>query len=371
MHCSILRHPRGRLNVKGNRTERSWVFQLDEHARGETMFPFFSLSDAFRTSVGEMLESAGCGPHETAWDRIEHSDFRIRRYAQTAANPSAALIVPAPIKRPYIFDLLPNVSVVRRLIEAGLAVYLYEWPEDQDGKQNLQSSIRSLCLAAESIAAEHRGPSTFVGHSLGGTLAALTASIEPQLVSKLVLVEAPLKFGEQIGALGPIVLYSPTLPCGSVPGSLLDLASVVAAPDEFVVERYGDSCLSLLNPEALAIHVAVVRWSLDEFAPSSQLIEDVIQLLYREDRFARNELHLLGRSARSDSLTRIPVAAIVNHASRVFPPSSALGALKNPSIFPYQPEVGVALQHVGALVGRQAHRELWPKVIGWLRGHLG
>ncbi|NOJ46713.1 alpha/beta fold hydrolase [Bradyrhizobium archetypum] len=332
------------------------------------MFPIFSISDAFRRSVGGLLEIAGYGPHEAAWDRLEHPAFRLRRYASLAANPLPVLIVPAPIKRAYIFDLLPDVSVVRRLIQAGFAVYLYEWPEEQDGKADLEASISSLRLAAEMIATEYRGRSILVGHSLGGTLAAIAASIEPHLVSKLVLVEAPLKFGVQTGALGPVVLSSPTVPPDPVPGSLLDLASVVAAPEEFVVGRYRDSFTSLLDPEALAIHLAVIRWSLDEFAPGGQLIRDVIQLLYREDRFARNELHVLGRSARSDALGKIPVAAIVDHASRVVPSSSVLGALKHPSIFPYEPEVGVALQHVGPLVGRQAHREIWPKLIDWMCG---
>ncbi|MFG3598387.1 hypothetical protein [Bradyrhizobium sp. RDI18] len=64
------------------------------------------------------------------------------------------------------------------------------------------------------------------------------------------------------------------MPLDLVPGSLLDLASVVAAPEEFVIGRYTDSCTSLLDPEALAIHLAVIRWSLDEFAPSGQLIQD-------------------------------------------------------------------------------------------------
>jgi poly(3-hydroxyalkanoate) synthetase len=39
------------------------------------------------------------------------------------------LIVPAPIKRPYIFDFLPPVSVVRRLLEKGFAVYLIDGRE--------------------------------------------------------------------------------------------------------------------------------------------------------------------------------------------------------------------------------------------------
>jgi polyhydroxyalkanoate synthase len=91
-------------------------------------------------------------------------------------------------------------------------------------------------------------------------------------------------------------------------------------------------------------------------------------LLYRQDRFARNELRVLGRPARSDSLAKIPVAAIVDHTSRLVPPSSALEPLSSPTVFAYVPEIGVGLQHVGPLVGRRAHREIWPHVIDWMRG---
>lgn len=30
-------------------------------------------------------------------------------------------------------------------------------------------------------------------------------------------------------------------------------------------------------------------------------------------------------------------------------------------------ETGVCLQHVGMLVGRKAHRQLWPQIVSWLR----
>jgi polyhydroxyalkanoate synthase len=332
------------------------------------MFPFFSLGDSARRAAGRLLENAGYGPHETAWDRIDGSCFRLRRYGEAAESKPPILIVPAPIKRAYIFDLLPNVSVVRRLVEAGFAVYVYEWPEEKDGDWDLESSIHSLRLAAEMVGAEHRTAPILVGHSLGGTLAAIAAALEPPLVSKLVLIEAPLKFGEQTGALEPIVLSSPAVPLGPVPGTLLDLASVAADPEEFVFGRYADAYACLQDQEASAIHVAVIRWSLDEFSPSGRLIQGVLQLLYREDRFARNQLHLLGRFAGCDLLAKIPVAAIVDHTSRVVPSSSALGGLINPSIFVYEPEIGVALQHVGPLVGRRAHKTLWPNLIDWMRG---
>jgi polyhydroxyalkanoate synthase len=154
---------------------------------------------------------------------------------------------------------------------------------------------------------------------------------------------------------------------GFTPGSLLDLASVAAAPEEFVLGRWSDAWASLPDLEALAIHARVIRWSLDEFGPPARLIQEVVDLLYGQDRFARNELCVLGRSVRSDSLAEIPIAAIVDHTSRLVPSSSALEPLSSPTIFQYRPEIGVGFQHVGPLVGRRAHREIWPHVIDWMR----
>ncbi|WP_407175415.1 hypothetical protein [Bradyrhizobium sp. STM 3562] len=129
------------------------------------MLPFFSIDDSARRAAGRLLESAGYGPHETACHHIDASCFRLRRYVHSAEDKPPILIVPARIKRAYIFDLLRNVSVVRPLGDAGFAVYLYEWPEELDSKLDLETSVSSLRLAAEMIVAEHRTSPIMVGHS--------------------------------------------------------------------------------------------------------------------------------------------------------------------------------------------------------------
>jgi polyhydroxyalkanoate synthase len=338
------------------------------------MFPMFFMSDALRRSLGWLLDEAGLAPQETSWHVVlERSDLQLRRYGQEAGTAGPALIVPAPIKRPYIFDLLPDVSIIRRLAEAGFSVYLSEWREADSASGALDETVGSLRIVLEKIASESGQTPIVLGHSLGGTLAAILAAIDPHRVNKLVLIEAPLRFGEQTGALRPITIYPDNWFFGEtvepIPGSLLDLASVAAAPAEFVLGRWSDAWASLPDAKALAIHSRVIRWSLDEFAPSAPLLHSVVDLLYREDRFARNELRVLGRSAGSNSLAEIPIAAIVDHTSRLVPPSSALEPLNRPSVFAYAPEIGVGLQHVGPLVGRRSHREIWPRVIEWMRAN--
>ena len=60
----------------------------------------------------------------------------------------------------------------------------------------------------------------------------------------------------------PLEFLSET--AGRIPGSVLNWASVAAAPDELVFERYQDAWASLPDLEALALHGRVIRWSLDE-----------------------------------------------------------------------------------------------------------
>src|SRR5205823_11234092 len=85
-----------------------------------SMLPMFFMSDALRRSLGSLFDGAGLAPQQASWRVVlDQSDLRLRRYGRQGGTAGPVLIVPAPIKRPYIFDLLPEVSIIRRLTEAG------------------------------------------------------------------------------------------------------------------------------------------------------------------------------------------------------------------------------------------------------------
>jgi polyhydroxyalkanoate synthase len=74
-------------------------------------WPFESL-DRVRRLQGLALDRIGLGRHETPY-RIVFSrpGLRLRCYGDEGGGP-ILFIVPAPIKRPYIWDLSPERSVV-------------------------------------------------------------------------------------------------------------------------------------------------------------------------------------------------------------------------------------------------------------------
>jgi polyhydroxyalkanoate synthase len=332
-------------------------------------------SDGLRRLAGLVLDRLHMGPVETDWNRmLSERGFVLRRYANATPDAPPVLIVPAPIKRPYIFDLLPPVSVVRRLQEKGFAVYLIEWRDAGDSGADCGLSEYAgtwLGSAVGAIARRHGRKPVLVGHSLGGTFAAIFAAAEPERVQKLLLVEAPLRFGPDTGALALVVGASPPAGlvanlAGGAPGSLLDMASTAGAPGEFIAGRWQDAAASFLDWGALSIHQRVIRWTLDEFAQPPRLFAETVELLYRGDAFARGTLRLADRPVSPAGLAVLPIAVLIDETSRLVPPASALGPLSNPDVYFYEPEVGVALQHVGPLVGRRAHRELWPRLADWM-----
>jgi polyhydroxyalkanoate synthase len=65
------------------------------------------------------------------------------------------------------------------------------------------------------------------------------------------------------------------------------------------------------------------------------------------------------------------VLAVVERDSRVVPREDVLPALERTSsprrlALTYDGEPGVALAHVGVLVGPDAHRSLWPRLLEWV-----
>ena len=68
----------------------------------------------------------GTSPHETV---LTGDGFRLLRYGtdQTHDKKSAVLIVYALVNRPWVLDLEPKRSMIARLLERGMDVFLVEW----------------------------------------------------------------------------------------------------------------------------------------------------------------------------------------------------------------------------------------------------
>jgi len=336
----------------------------------------FSVMDVFRRMQGDVLGSFGFEPVESSYRVIASGLYwRLRDY-DTVDRSRSVLIVAAPIKRPYIWDLMPSVSAIRRCLAAGLHVHLLEWLPASEKTCNVGiaecAEAISAALHTVRVGADNRKP-ILMGHSLGGTLAAIYAATASETVDALVLLGAPLcfrpgdsPFRDALVELVP----APVSDSDPFPGSILSQASAAASPETFIWSRFMDAVLSAADRAAMDIYARVERWALDEVALPGKLVSEIVELLYRENRFCRGILNIEGRTIGPENLSA-PTLAIVNMVDSVAPlhSISPIGETLGPQKFhviEYPGEKGVCLQHLGILVGRHAHALIWPQIFDWI-----
>lgn len=337
-----------------------------------TTFTGFAVADEMRRWHGRSLDVAMLRSETPFRLVLERPGVKLRHYGDRNNRP-ALLIVPAPIKKPYIWDLMAPVSVVRRCLDAGFGVYALEWtePGPDDADSGLSAYADRLILeCVNAIGA----PVILTGHSLGGTFAAIFASLNPERVRGLVLLEAPLSFRQDRGAIASLIRKLPRTRAlravGSYPGTLLNALGITASPESFVWWRWRDRIASAANLETLRTHLLVERWVLDESAMSGGLFADVVDL-YQKDEFMRGALAVGRRTAAARNVTA-PVLAVVDPESDVVPPGAVLPFLdaiqsSDKELLHYEGDTGICLRHVGVLVGQTAHRILWPEILAWVR----
>jgi poly[(R)-3-hydroxyalkanoate] polymerase subunit PhaC len=336
----------------------------------------FGMADVLRRVQGDALAALGLGPSECAYRIIASGPYwRLRDYGNHGTS-HCLLIVAAPIKRPYIWDLTPATSAIRYCLRGGLHVHLLEWlpASRRTSNSGLDECMLAISACVAKVSVECQGAKPFlIGHSLGGTLAAIYGALASATIRGLVLLGAPLCFQPAQSRFRDAIvsLVPSTLPAAEpFPGSLLSHMSALASPDTFIWSRLMDAASSLTDRHALEVHGRIERWALDEVALPGKLVQQIVEWLYRENRLCRGALNI-GDTLVGPSSLSAPTLAIVNMADEVAPLASlkpftdAMPARKA-RIIEYVGESGVCLQHLGILVGREARAKVWPDIVSWL-----
>ncbi len=344
--------------------------------------PMLGFMDSLRRAQGDVLQTLGFGPDECEY-RVAASGryWRLRDYAASDASLSL-LIVAAPIKRPYIWDLAPSRSVVRYCRRYHMHVYLLEWlaPSDEDDPAGLDEyADLAIAEAVSRVADEDGGTRPFLmGHSLGGTFAAIFAALEPRSISGLVLLGSPLcfqpgtsGFRDGIASLAPATLPETAV----IAGTLLSQLSALASPRTFLWSRLVDAALSIADPFAMDIQGRIERWTPDESPLPGRLVHQILQWLYRENRLCGGTLPVQHTTVGPSGL-RVPTLAVVNTRDEVAPVASIKPFIeampvRDVRLIEYPGETGVGLQHLAILAGRNAHARVWPEIISWLNARAG
>jgi polyhydroxyalkanoate synthase subunit PhaC len=328
-------------------------------------------------SIGARSPRVGMTPADVVH---RENKWRLLRYrplpgAKTRhANP--ILLVPSLINRHYVLDLMPGKSFVEFLVAQGHDVFTLDWgtPGDEDRYLTFDDICdRYIGRAVRVAAREGGGKAHLFGYCLGGTLAAIHASIRPEHIASLTLVAAPVTFAD--GGLLSAWTRSSTFDVGAlvdafgnVPWPLMQAAFHLLRPTlglmklVSLVDRAWDD-------EYLDGVLALEKWGNDNVSFPGAAYKRYVDELYRNDALAAGTLRVSGRPARLDAI-ECPVLAVTFEHDNIVPWASAAAALDLVGSR-VKERVHLTGGHVGAMVSKAAAKGLWPKLSSFWAAHDG
>ncbi len=316
--------------------------------------------------------AVGATPADEVW---REGGARLLRYRSgnldATANRPPLLLVCSLINRPYVLDLLPERSVVQRLLASGLDVWLLDWgtPRSGDAALDLASyALGRLPRAAEAVcAATGRDGVHVLGYCMGGTFALMALGAGRLPARSLVALATPVDFHDRgllsawcraPGFDGGALAKS----YGNVPPHLLQPAFKMLDPVSIATKLvHLDEKID--DDDFVRFFLAMETWLEDSVAFPGGAFADWVRA-YRDNSLARGTLVLDGEPVDLGRV-RCPIFTIVAEGDYITPPESSLALAELAGSDDHQVE-RMAGGHIGLSTGRAAQEKLWPHVAEWV-----
>ena len=327
--------------------------------------------------ANERIEAVEVG--ETPSDVIyEENKLELHRYTPESIGEETTqdvpiLIVYALINRPYILDLQPDRSVIRRLLESGFEVYMIDWgePSQLDTSLTLEDYV---CRYVDNCVDEVRADAdvdavNVLGYCMGGTMSVMYAALFPEKVRTLGLMAAGLCFagtGGVLEAWGDEEFYDPsdvTDAFGNVPADFLDVGFALMDPVNNYVRKYLNLYENLDDEDFVENFARMEKWLADGIDVAGAAYTQFLEEVYQQNALYENELYLDDQHVDLAEI-EMPVLQIMGEYDHLVPPEASK---------PFNDRVPssdvtsmeFATGHIGLSVSSSSHADLWPAVAEW------
>ena len=299
----------------------------------------------------------------------------------TTATP--VLVIYAFINRHYILDLLPEASVIRSLLNQGLDIFASDWgtPSAYDRNLTIGHFVNSyLDKSVDMIRKITKSDKvSLFGYCWGGDLALMYAAIHPEKVKNLVTIATPGDFDldNSLLAIWTRAMKEDYLldAFGNLPGIVLNAAFILRNPIEYG-HKYFHFFEQPRSLESVAEFFATETWLYDSPPIIGEIYREFAEYCYKQNLLIKSKMRMRMEEAHHDNNSDIiinlkninmPFLNIVAKKDDLVAPSSSK-ALNDALTESHDKDlIELNSGHVGLMIGKNAHKELWPKVGEWLR----
>lgn len=277
----------------------------------------------------------------------------------------------ALVNRPYVLDLQPDRSLVRRLLEAGLSVYLIDWgtADESERGTDLEDYIEARLggCARHILHSSGHAALNLLGVCQGGVLSLCYTALHPQHVDRLITLTTPVDFQTPANLLSRWVRGLDTdlvASCGNVPGEVLNTLFLALMPFRLTQEKYVKLLTGRPDQRAVEDFVRMERWIFDSPPQAATALAQFVRFFYQENALMRGTLRIGGRGV---DLKRIhqPLLNLYALEDHIVPPD-ACAALKQCVGSQDYTAVPIATGHIGMYVSRAGREQIPRQIVAWL-----
>ncbi len=313
----------------------------------------------------------GTAPKELVWqsDKVKLYHY-IRETPPKCKIP--VLVSFAIMNRQDVLDLQPDRSLIRKLMEEGLDIYIMDWgyPTRADRYLTMEDYILGyLNDAIDFIRKRHKVPKIHkMGICQGGLFSMIYAAIHPEKLQTLSTYVAPYDFRDA----NCNMLYKWTKYVdvdtmvdsnGIVSAEMLNSAFSMLKPSMELSKFFGVMDM-MEDKDKLMNYLRMEKWKNDCPDLSGEMYRKYIKDLFRDNKLINGNFELDGKKVDLKKMT-VPFLNIYATEDNIIPNESTKAVMDHIGSTDKQ-LYAFPGGHIGVFVGAKSQKELAPSVAKWV-----
>ena len=309
-------------------------------------------------------------PKDLVWQQDKVKMYHYKR--DTPAKSTIPVLVSfAMLNRQDVLDLQQDRSLMKKLLDEGLDIYIMDWgyPTRADRYLTMEDYIDGYMNdAVDFLRKRHHVEKIHkMGICQAGTYSMIYASLYPEKLQSLTTYVAPYDFSNDENMLYKwtknIDVDTMVDTMGIIPGEMLDGAFAMLSPS-MNISKYLGMMDSLEDRDKILNFLRMEHWKTDLPAITGEMYRKYIKDLFRDNLLIQGKMTLGGRKIDLRKMT-VPFLNVYATDDKIIPNDSTRAIMskvgsKDKEEYPFPGG------HIGVFVGSRSQRELAPAVAKWV-----
>ncbi len=296
-------------------------------------------------------------------------------YTPTVDDPHPVpVLVDALVNRPYMVDLQDDLSIVQKLLDRGIDLYLIDWgyPSRVDRFLTLDDYINGYLDRCVDLIRERHGLDAvnLLGICQGGVFSLCYSSLHPEKVENLIAMVAPVDFhveaSDETGLLNHWAQHmdvdAMVEAFGNIPGDVMNFGYLLLKPFSLSFQKYVNMVDILDDEEKLMNFLRMEKWIFDSPDQAGEAWRQFMKDFYQGNKLIKGEVDLFVR----ERSRRKPVLNLYAEHDHLVPPASseALGRYVGTDDYTAR---SFPTGHIGMYVSGKVQKTLPPLIADWVK----